>query len=334
MVAAAVNGHRDVAALLLAKGAGVDKSTTVNGRGMTPLCAAAGRGHLAIVDLLLSKGADVNIADHMNGCTPLMFAAVAGHCAMMDLLLTKGADIDHTRGCNALHYAVMTGGLPAVEVLLSRGANVDQVEENTGGTAQHLAALHKSPSIVQLLLSRGADARAVPKHGPERGRTPADVAARRGHHDVSALLLSWSTRPAAAPDTPSTASGRAGDERGVAGGVEAELPCQGKTTAGNPAVAVIESAAAEEAERAESAAAEEAESAEIAAAEGAAHRLADQLSRSSCCSDVGGLSDAMPPHLQPQRCGGQGGEGALLAVAVHAHDVCDYMLVGLCVNLI
>ena len=96
LFAAADNGHREVAALLLAKGARVDKAVTANGIDRTPLNAAAGMGHLTTVELLLSKGADVNLARQPLGITPLMAAALGGHCEVADLLLAKGADIGKT----------------------------------------------------------------------------------------------------------------------------------------------------------------------------------------------------------------------------------------------
>ena len=84
LIAAAQEGHREVAALLLAKGASVDKTVMVCGNEKTALMGASRNGYLKIVELLLSKGANVNLVSQPLGVTPLMVAAGRGHCAVMD----------------------------------------------------------------------------------------------------------------------------------------------------------------------------------------------------------------------------------------------------------
>ena len=54
---AAQEGHRDVVALLLDRGADIKQVRL--GNNATPLFVAAGKGHREIVALLLDKGAEV-----------------------------------------------------------------------------------------------------------------------------------------------------------------------------------------------------------------------------------------------------------------------------------
>mgnify|MGYP000480537135 FL=1 len=67
---AAIRGHKEIAELLIAKGADVNAKNSV---GQTPLQFAAGYGHKEIAELLIDNGADVNVKDD-DGETPLDFA--------------------------------------------------------------------------------------------------------------------------------------------------------------------------------------------------------------------------------------------------------------------
>ena len=64
---AARNGHKDVAELLVVKGAAMN---TKDDDGRTPLHLVAGTGHNEITELLIAKGADVNAKDKRS-FTPL-----------------------------------------------------------------------------------------------------------------------------------------------------------------------------------------------------------------------------------------------------------------------
>ena len=61
--------------------------------GLTPLQYAVGLGHKEIAELLIAKGADVNMKDN-NGGTPLHFAAGYGHKEASELLIANGADVN------------------------------------------------------------------------------------------------------------------------------------------------------------------------------------------------------------------------------------------------
>lgn len=92
---AAFFGHRDLAALLLERGADVNarsKSATF-GPANTPLHAAAANRQVEVAELLVARGADVNARDG-SGFTPLALAANSRSDLLMLLLLENGARAD------------------------------------------------------------------------------------------------------------------------------------------------------------------------------------------------------------------------------------------------
>lgn len=89
----------------------------------TPLHAAAENGKKKIAKLLLNSGARV---DTMNkdGVTALMLAASNNHVAVLSLLFDCGASfyVIDEKGLTALHHACIGGSLKAVRFLLNAGA--------------------------------------------------------------------------------------------------------------------------------------------------------------------------------------------------------------------
>ena len=92
---AAFFGHRDLAALLLDRGADVNSRSRSErfARANTPLHAAAANRQVEVAALLLERGADVNARDG-SGFTPLALAANSRSDLLMLLLLEKGARAD------------------------------------------------------------------------------------------------------------------------------------------------------------------------------------------------------------------------------------------------
>jgi hypothetical protein len=108
LVRASENGHEDIARLLIAKGANLEKQ---DGEGRTPLLVASARGREAIVQLLIASGANVN-ARSPDGLTALMLASTEKCKAIVQLLIASGANVD----------ARSPGGLPAL-MLASTGGH-------------------------------------------------------------------------------------------------------------------------------------------------------------------------------------------------------------------
>ena len=61
--------------------------------GSTPLHFATFKGHKEIAELLIAKGADLNAKDK-KGRTPLFGAAQDGQKEIAELLIAKGADVN------------------------------------------------------------------------------------------------------------------------------------------------------------------------------------------------------------------------------------------------
>jgi cytohesin len=83
---ALLNGHRNVAQLLVASNADVDAK---GHRGRTPLYCAAVKGYSDIAELLLTKNADVN-AKESDGWTPLDRAVANRHNDVAEILHKHG----------------------------------------------------------------------------------------------------------------------------------------------------------------------------------------------------------------------------------------------------
>lgn len=130
--AAAANGSRQVAELLLAAGAKVDRQ---EGSGLTPLMSATYMGHSDVVELLLRKGADMEKKDDF-GYTPLMFAANNGKMGPLKILLARGAVVDSKDKDNStpIMFAAQHGFTDIVALLLQHGA-----DKNYKGTYQRSA---------------------------------------------------------------------------------------------------------------------------------------------------------------------------------------------------
>ena len=88
---AVTGGHKDIAYLLISKGADVSAKEAKNR--ITPLHWAAWRGRKEIAELLISKGAHLN-TKNKDGGTPLHNAAWKGHVEIAKLLIAKGADVN------------------------------------------------------------------------------------------------------------------------------------------------------------------------------------------------------------------------------------------------
>ena len=160
VIADAGGGNVDVAEVLIAHGADLEKRCTRRYcRPETALHRAAENGQLGLVQLLIREGADVNAEGDHQG-TPLHLAAEAGCEEVVEVLLSGGADLKRRdwTGRSPLHYAARSGHLGVVETLVERGADIDARGQGQWAefTPLHEAAYEGNAEVVDLLLSKGA----------------------------------------------------------------------------------------------------------------------------------------------------------------------------------
>jgi ankyrin repeat protein len=206
---AANKGRKDVAGLLVARGADVN---AMDEREYTPLKLAALGGYQEIAELLVANGALINPVDIM-GLSPLHCAAIGGNLQIAKMLIAKGAAINAQRGDyvkgwswvtvsgntyteravssgkfvegrTPLHLAVTGGNREMTELLIASGSIVD-MRENHGNTALHFAAANNHRNVAEVLVRKGAEINARGSNGS----TPLHTAAQWGSRDMVEFLL-------------------------------------------------------------------------------------------------------------------------------------------------
>ena len=106
--------------------ANAENATAKGEYGVTPLHLAAKKGLKDIAKLLLQKGADVNVKDDA-GDTPLHTAAAYGQRELVKFLLSNKANVnaESKYGGTPLHRAALMGHKEVASVLLDNHANVN-----------------------------------------------------------------------------------------------------------------------------------------------------------------------------------------------------------------
>ena len=175
LMLAAYSGRREIAALLIARGADLDQF------------AAAALGQATVLRELLS-GENKPIDQHSSdGWTSLHLASFFGQVDCVQVMLELGASVKmrsaNTMGNTPLHAAAAGGHREVCAVLLSHNAEVN-AEQASQYTALHSAAANGSEELVRLLLAHEAN----PTAKSEKGETPLDMARARNHSSVVALL--------------------------------------------------------------------------------------------------------------------------------------------------
>jgi len=165
--------------------------------GGTPLFYAALTGQKEIAEMLLEKGAKLD-AQSTSGATPLHVAAQRNDVEMLKILCegkTKPRiDWRDGTGNTPLHYAVAGDRQKAAKYLLKQGAST-KPENNIRNTVLHVAARNGNKDMTTLLLSHGADAKAVngkgqsvlelaiPQYPPHAGTS------LQGHYGTAEALI-------------------------------------------------------------------------------------------------------------------------------------------------
>ena len=182
---AAVKGHKDIAKLLLTKGANVNVK---NRGGDMPLHLSVAFCHKEVAELLIANGADVN-ETRKEGSSPLHTAIERCSKTMIEFLISKGAKIDaqvkygQMRGQTPLYRAAAKNLEGMAALLLSKNANPN-ISNKDGDTPLHIAAAYGYKDMVELLIAKGANVNARSNDGT----TPLDFAAQQGHQDVVEIL--------------------------------------------------------------------------------------------------------------------------------------------------
>jgi ankyrin repeat protein len=197
---AAQEGHTESVKLLLAAGASVDVATTDNHN--TPLHDAARNGRVDVVQLLLAARAPVD-AEDTDGITALHEAVIEGDGTpkhpsgeIVRVLIAARAGVDIavcSDGQTPLHSAVEAGDHGIVQQLIRAGASVDVMnndDEHFGQTPLYSACEEGVTEIVQQLIDARADRTLARTSGSPFSicETPFDVAKRKGHSEIVALL--------------------------------------------------------------------------------------------------------------------------------------------------
>ncbi|KAJ4313171.1 hypothetical protein N0V84_009550 [Fusarium piperis] len=180
---ACLNGHMDIAALLLERGAKIEATQSF---GATPLDEASWKGHKVVVEFLLSRDANTQVVDS-NGWSPIRSAAEWGREEVVQVLLDSNpANINDgdADGETPLYAASREGYEKVVDILLKKHAAIDK-NDDAGRTPLYGASRNGNKEVVDLILKGNAD---IDKADNE-GRTPLYRASQAGHEAVVGLLL-------------------------------------------------------------------------------------------------------------------------------------------------
>ncbi|KDO21909.1 TKL protein kinase [Saprolegnia parasitica CBS 223.65] len=188
LVDAVARGDLAAVAEFLHDGADPDSRNKI---GEPALFVAVMEGHVNIAEMLLNAGAAVDL-ETPGGATALMMSPACRSAEFVQLLLDRGADVNHTNGnATTLAAAVQLGLDDVVEVLLAARANVN--DNNTYNKASPIvvAAERGLQTLASRLLLAGANLHSVDKEG----YGAVFHAANRGHADMIRFLVDKGADP-------------------------------------------------------------------------------------------------------------------------------------------
>ena len=164
LIAAAMQGNRELIELLVASGANVNaKNQIVDSKeyeygDSTALTIAAGQDHKKCVETLVRLGADVNKANHQ-GFTPLIAAAenCRDNTDTVRFLIDSGADVNATDFVDetALIRSAQSCNTLKIKLLLELGAD-PHASGSFGRTTLMHAASWSHAEIIKILIEMGA----------------------------------------------------------------------------------------------------------------------------------------------------------------------------------
>ncbi|XP_071094932.1 serine/threonine-protein phosphatase 6 regulatory ankyrin repeat subunit C-like [Haliotis cracherodii] len=214
---AASNGDNGVFDVLVE--AGADLSLLNNNEDDILILACEGE-NIEIIKYLLTQG-NVDINRKQEGCTPVMKTAFSNNKKVFDLFVKEGADLSLLSDDknNVLHLACFGGNVEIVKYLLTQNIVDINSRNDYGRTPAVIAAYKGRKAVFDLLVNNGADLRIVNDVGDNilnmacvggnveivkyviaqnivdinsqdaYGRTPAMIAAHRGHKAVLRILI-------------------------------------------------------------------------------------------------------------------------------------------------
>jgi len=184
----AQNGHGDIVAFLLTKGANVNAKTKTKAmKDFTALHFAVFSGHIEIARTLIENGARINEKNAFL-FTPLHYAVVSSAnrplpSAFVQLLIENGADLEaEGRWGRPLFVAVGSKNEEVVKLLIAAGADVNGVSAGDQ-TPLHRAALNGRKKMAEILIKNGARVNAKTVNGS----TPLDLTRDRDNPDIQAV---------------------------------------------------------------------------------------------------------------------------------------------------
>ena len=182
---AAMEGHEEVARLLLSKGADVNAQGGLYGNALQ---AASAAGHNpVVVQTLLDYGADVNAQGGYHENALQAASSVDNNPVVVQMLLDRGADVNAQGGeyGNALQAASLEGNDQIVQLLLNHGADINAQGGEYRNALQAASFVLDNHVVVQILLHHGADVNA---QGGRYGNA-LQAASSEGNDQIVQLLL-------------------------------------------------------------------------------------------------------------------------------------------------